>query len=51
MCSHCVYHASAEWELGSALADADDETRQAYWAVAHQRAVAGRSDTEDAVAE
>jgi len=51
MCSHCAYHTSAEWELDSALADADDETRQAYWAVQHQRAVAGRSDTEEAVAE
>ena len=51
MCSHCAYHTSAEWELDSALADVDDDTRQAYWAVQHQYPVARRSDTEEAVAE
>ena len=32
MCNYCTYHASTEWELDCALADADDYTREAYWA-------------------
>jgi len=51
MCTHCSYHASAEWEMDSALADADDATRQAYWDAQDHRSAAEDANGGDATAD